>query len=96
MTRGLGTERRTWQIMHAHCIPCRMTNPRATLLARCIAVRAVLREDEAKAAARRAIGAPLEGYATSVPARRWRLHSIQRQLVRLRQGQERAAKRAWR
>jgi hypothetical protein len=46
--------------MHAHCIPRRMTNPRATLLARCIAVRAVLRADEAEAAARRAIGVPLE------------------------------------
>jgi hypothetical protein len=89
MTRELGTERRTWQIMHAHCIPRRMTTPRATLLSRCVAVRAVLREAEAEA-----VGPPLEGYAASVPAWRWHLRSLQGQLVRLRLGQERAAKRA--
>jgi hypothetical protein len=94
MTRGLGTERRTWQIMHAHCIPRRMTTPRATLLSRCVAVRAMLRADEAEAAARRAIGVPLEGYAASVPAWRWHLRSLQGQLVCLRLGQKRAAKRA--
>ena len=71
-----------------------MTTPRATLLSRCVAVRAMLRADEAEAAARRAIGVPLEGYAASVPAWRWHLRSLQGQLVRLRRGQERAAKRA--
>jgi hypothetical protein len=48
---------------------------RATLLSRCVAVRAVLREDEATA--RRAIGVPLEDYATSVQAWRWHLRSLQ-------------------
>ena len=59
---------------------------RTTLLSRCVAVRAVLREDEAEAAARQAIGVPLEGYATSIQAWRWHLRSIQWQLVHLRAG----------
>ena len=74
--------------MHAHCIPRRMTTPRA--------VRAMLRADEAEAAARRAVGVPLKGYVVSVPAWRWHLRSLQGQLVRLRRGRERAAKRAQR
>jgi hypothetical protein len=49
-----------------------MTNPQATLLARCIVVRAVMREDEAEAAARRAAGVPLGGF--SIAATTWRLH----------------------
>jgi hypothetical protein len=80
--------------MHAHCIPRRMTNPRATVLSHRVAVRAALRADEAEAAAQRTNGVPLEDYATSVHAWRWHLRSLQRQLVRLRQGRERAAKRA--
>ena len=61
-----------------------MTNPRATLLARGIDVRAVMREDEAEAAARRAAGVPLGGF--SIAAATWRLHlrSLQWEVVHMR------------
>jgi hypothetical protein len=89
--RDRGGAPRRDETRKAKCIP--MT-ARSTLLSRCVAVRAVLREDEAEAAARQAIGAPLEGYAASIQAWRWHLRSIQWQLVHLRLGRERAAKRA--
>src|SRR5688500_8481261 len=58
-----------------------MTNPQATHLARCIAVRAGMREGGAEAATRRAAGVPLGGF--SIAAATWRLHlrSLQWEVV---------------